>query len=73
MPFMKTAIYARVSTRKQDEANQVIQLREFAEKQGWEVVTEYCDVVSGSGKQERPSVNLTFSCSGRWIGSAVRA
>jgi DNA invertase Pin-like site-specific DNA recombinase len=51
---MKCAIYARVSTRKQDEANQLNQLREFAKKQGWEVVTEYCDVVSGSGKQERP-------------------
>jgi|CZKH01.1.fsa_nt_gi DNA invertase Pin-like site-specific DNA recombinase len=51
---MKTAIYARVSTRKQDETNQLIQLREFAKKQGWEIVTEYCDVVTGSGKQERP-------------------
>jgi DNA invertase Pin-like site-specific DNA recombinase len=29
-------------------------LREFAAKQGWEVVGEYVDVVSGSGRKERP-------------------
>jgi DNA invertase Pin-like site-specific DNA recombinase len=51
---MKTAIYARVSTKKQDETNQLAVLREFAAKQGWEVTAEYVDVVSGSGKKERP-------------------
>jgi len=51
---MKTAIYARVSTKKQETDNQLQQLREFATKQGWEIVTEYVDVVSGSGKKERP-------------------
>jgi DNA invertase Pin-like site-specific DNA recombinase len=51
---MKTAIYARVSTRKQETDNQLQQLREFAAKQGWEIVAEYVDVVSGSGKKERP-------------------
>jgi DNA invertase Pin-like site-specific DNA recombinase len=51
---MKTAIYARVSTRKQDTDNQLQQLRDFASKQGWEVIAEYVDVVSGSGRKERP-------------------
>jgi DNA invertase Pin-like site-specific DNA recombinase len=51
---MKIAIYARVSTKKQDETNQLTVLREFAATQGWEIVTEYVDVVSGSGKKERP-------------------
>lgn len=51
---MKTAIYARVSTKKQDTDNQLTILREFAAKQGWEITTEYVDVVSGSGKKERP-------------------
>ncbi len=50
---MKVAIYARVSTDKQDNANQLEQLREFASKQHWEVVTEYKDTVSG-GKRNRP-------------------
>src|SRR5438552_7018829 len=44
------AIYARVSTNKQDNGNQLIQLREFAAKQGWTIVAEYVDTVSGSGK-----------------------
>src|SRR5580704_1531546 len=51
---MKTAIYARVSTRKQETDNQLQQLREFAANQGWEIIAEYADVVSGSGKKERP-------------------
>jgi len=50
---MRIAIYARVSTKKQDELNQLAQLREFAAKQGWKIVAEYTDVVSGSGKKAR--------------------
>lgn len=50
---MKIAIYARVSTRKQDNDNQLLQLREFAAKQdGWQIV-EYIDTVTGSGKKDR--------------------
>jgi DNA invertase Pin-like site-specific DNA recombinase len=33
---MKIAIYARVSTEKQETENQLLQLREFASKQDWE-------------------------------------
>lgn len=51
---MKIAIYARVSTKKQDTANQLPVLHDFASKQGWEIVHEYVDTVSGSGKKERP-------------------
>jgi DNA invertase Pin-like site-specific DNA recombinase len=51
--IMKVAIYARVSTSKQDNGNQLIELREFAAKQKWQVVTEYVDTVSGSGKKDR--------------------
>ena len=51
---MKTiGVYARVSTDKQETANQLLQLREFAGKQGWEIVAEYVDTVSGSGKLKR--------------------
>ena len=47
---MRTAIYARVSTRDrgQDTENQLAQLREFAAKQGWTVYREYVDHASGS-------------------------
>ena len=53
--FMKrVAIYARVSTDKQDAVNQLAQLRTFAEQQGWEIVHEYIDTATGSGKKHRP-------------------
>jgi DNA invertase Pin-like site-specific DNA recombinase len=47
--MMKTAIYARVSTKdgRQDEENQLKQLRTFAASQGWEIVHEYVDKASG--------------------------
>jgi DNA invertase Pin-like site-specific DNA recombinase len=51
---VKIAIYARISTRKQDETNQLTILRDFSVKEGWEIVAEYVDVVSGSGRKERP-------------------
>jgi DNA invertase Pin-like site-specific DNA recombinase len=46
---MRTAIYARVSTKdgRQDTENQLRQLRTFAETQGWTVVQEYVDRASG--------------------------
>ncbi len=46
---MRTALYARVSTRDkgQDTENQLVQLREFARTQGWTVTGEYVDRVSG--------------------------
>ena len=50
---LRAGIYARVSTGKQDNGNQLIQLREFAAKQRWQVVAEFVDVVSGSGKKDR--------------------
>lgn len=51
---MRIAIYARVSTDKQENGNQLDQLREFAARQGWEIAVEFVDTVSGSGKKARP-------------------
>jgi DNA invertase Pin-like site-specific DNA recombinase len=50
---MRIALLSRVSTSKQDNDNQLLQLREFASKQGWEIVAEYIDTVTGSGKKAR--------------------
>ena len=50
---MKAAIYARVSTDKQETLNQLLQLREYAAKQGWTVVTEYVEEKTASGKKRR--------------------
>jgi DNA invertase Pin-like site-specific DNA recombinase len=46
---MRTALYARVSTRDkgQDTENQLSQLREFAHSQGWTITGEYTDRVTG--------------------------
>jgi DNA invertase Pin-like site-specific DNA recombinase len=46
---MKTAIYARVSTRDkgQDIENQLAQLRDFAARISWTVVSEYLDHETG--------------------------
>jgi DNA invertase Pin-like site-specific DNA recombinase len=56
---MRIGIYARVSTHSQDTENQVVQLREFASRQGWQIIHEYCDVESG-GKAERPEFKRMF-------------
>ena len=50
---MKCAIYARVSTkdRGQDPLNQVAQLREYCQRQDWEVAHEYIDLCSGKTAQ----------------------
>jgi len=57
---VKIAIYARVSTDKQDTENQLLQLREFAAKQGWSIVHEYCDYESGS-KADRSQFQQMFA------------
>jgi DNA invertase Pin-like site-specific DNA recombinase len=61
---MKAAIYARVSTKDQDNENQLIQLRQFAVSQGWELTREYCDEVSGSTSQ-RPQFLRMFEDASR--------
>ena len=41
------AIYSRISTDKQDNQNQLDQLRSFAASQGWKIKREYVDVATG--------------------------
>ena len=52
---MRCAIYARVSTKDhgQDVDNQLIQLRQFAANQGWQLVHEYIDHASAKGTNGR--------------------
>jgi DNA invertase Pin-like site-specific DNA recombinase len=58
---MRIAIYGRVSTRDrgQEVENQLVQLREFAAKQGWTVVREFIDHESGS-RADRPEFKQMF-------------
>ena len=55
----RVALYARVSTDKQDTENQALQLRDFAEKQGWQITREYCDYETGS-KSDRAQFRQMF-------------
>ena len=52
----RTVIYARVSTKEQTTENQMIALREVAQRAGWKVVAEYVDQgISGAkGRDQRP-------------------
>jgi len=61
---MRTALYLRVSTDKQETENQAICLREFAARQGWEIVNEYCDYESGS-KSDRSAFRQMFEDASR--------
>jgi DNA invertase Pin-like site-specific DNA recombinase len=63
---MKIAIYARVSTKErgQDTENQLIQLREFAAKQGWTIFREYIDQETGS-KSDRRELQAMFDDASR--------
>jgi DNA invertase Pin-like site-specific DNA recombinase len=61
---MKIAIYVRVSTDKQETENQAVQLRDFAAKQDWTVVREYCDYESGS-KSDRAQFQQMFEDASR--------
>jgi DNA invertase Pin-like site-specific DNA recombinase len=55
----RAAIYVRVSTDKQTVENQLRELRQIAERRGWEVVKEYDDAgISGSkGRNDRPGLD----------------
>ncbi len=51
---MNIAVYGRVSTDKQDNQNQVAQLKAFAATQGWNISKEYVDVATGkNGDREQ--------------------
>lgn len=65
--MMKTAIYARISTKDkgQDTDNQMLQLREYAAKQGWEIVAEYVDNVSGKTSNRPQFQQMLASASKR--------
>ena len=52
MERIKTCIYARVSTSGQEFDRQVAELREYADRMGYEVVKEFTEKISGAKKLE---------------------
>lgn len=57
MELQRVALYARVSTlAAQNPQMQLLELREYAARRGWQVVDEYVDHASGA-KESRPALN----------------
>lgn len=56
---MKAAIYARVSTanNSQDPEVQLRELREYCQRRGWEIASEFVDVGVSGSKDSRPQLN----------------
>ncbi len=63
---MRAAVYARVSTKDkgQDTENQLLQLRDYCQRQGWPIAHEYIDHVSGKSG-ERDSFKQLFTDASR--------
>jgi len=53
----RAAIYARISTLRQDEGMQMSDLRELAQRHKWEIVTEYIDRGVSGSKESRAELN----------------
>lgn len=61
---MRAALYARVSTDKQELENQLFQLRAYCEKCDFEVFGEYCDIISGK-EDSRPAFDALFKAASK--------
>jgi len=58
---MKAAIYTRVSTSKQNTDRQLSELREYAQRNGLEIVYAVSEIVSGTKKKyQRPGLEQIF-------------
>ena len=57
---MSVALYARVSTNKQDETLQLPRLREYAARKGLEIFREYSDIATGKNA-DRPGWKALLS------------
>lgn len=53
---MKAALYARVSTDRQETENQLVELRSYCDRQGWEIVAEFVDEDT-RGKDRKPQLD----------------
>lgn len=58
---MRCVIYSRVSTEEQSTDNQLRQLREYADRQSWNIIEEIQDVASGGkSAEERQGLKKVF-------------
>src|ERR1017187_6505718 len=58
----RVALYARVSTlNNQDPEMQLAELREYAERRGWQIVEEFTDQGISGCQESRPALNRLMS------------
>jgi DNA invertase Pin-like site-specific DNA recombinase len=69
----RVALYARVSTKdkRQDTENQLAQLRQFCEVQGWSVVHEYVDRATGKHSDREQFQKMFADASQRQFDSVL--
>ena len=62
MRAKKAVIYARVSTTQQNVSNQLLELRQTAERFGWRLVAELVDdgISGAKGRSDRPAFDQLF-------------
>jgi len=57
-PITQVALYARVSTfNGQDPEMQLVELREYADRRGWQIAEEYIDQGVSGSRESRPALN----------------
>jgi DNA invertase Pin-like site-specific DNA recombinase len=58
----RAALYARVSTDGQTTDNQIRELRQVAERNGWQIVHEYTDrgISGAKGREQRPAFDALW-------------
>lgn len=63
----RVAIYSRVSTASQNTENQVRELRQVADRHGWQVVAGFSDdgISGAKGRNERPGLNTMMQAVAR--------
>jgi DNA invertase Pin-like site-specific DNA recombinase len=72
-PATRVALYARVSTKdkRQDTENQLAQLRQFCEVQGWTVIHEYVDRATGKHSNREQFQKMFADASQRKFDSVL--
>jgi putative DNA-invertase from lambdoid prophage Rac len=62
---MRAAIYARVSTTDQNCELQLVELREYIHRRGWESAGEFVDTGWSGGKASRPEFDRLLAAAAR--------
>jgi DNA invertase Pin-like site-specific DNA recombinase len=68
---MEAAIYARVSTSEQSTEMQLVALRQYVERRGWNLCQEYVDTGFSGSRERRPALDRLMADGRRRTFGAV--